>query len=54
MSRIPQELVPANATVAAAATVAAGSSGVQSLWSITSAGGTGKCAGAEDDLPVTG
>jgi serine protease len=27
---------------------------VQSLWSNNSAGGTGWCAGAEDDLPVTG
>jgi len=27
---------------------------VQSLWSNDSAGGTGYCAGAEDDLPVTG
>jgi serine protease len=27
---------------------------VQSLWSNDSAGGTGWCAGAEDDLPVTG
>ena len=54
MTRIPQELVPANATAAAAAAVAAGSSGVQSLCSITSAGGTGDGAGAEDDLPATG
>ena len=27
---------------------------VQSLWSNDSAGGTGWCAGAGDDLPVTG
>jgi hypothetical protein len=27
---------------------------VQSLWSNNSAGGTGWCAGADDDLPVTG
>jgi hypothetical protein len=54
MSRIPQELVPANATVAAAATVAAGSSDVQSLWSIPSGGGTGDRVGAEDDLPAIG
>ena len=27
---------------------------VQSLWSNGSAGGAGYCAGASDDLPVTG
>jgi hypothetical protein len=27
---------------------------VQSLWSNASAGGAGCCAGAGDDLPVTG